>query len=72
MSFEEESSKLPKIYDALEVQRSNGQVLILECEQHIGEHTVRTIAMDSTDGLSRGMKVTATGESNLNAGRRSN
>jgi F-type H+-transporting ATPase subunit beta len=62
VSFEEDSSQLPKIYDALEVKRSNGQVLILECEQHIGEHTVRTVAMDSTDGLSRGMKVYATGK----------
>lgn len=62
VSFEEDNSKLPKIYDALEVKRSNGQVLVLECEQHIGEHTVRTIAMDSTDGLSRGMKVVATGK----------
>src|SRR5665647_3886462 len=62
VSFEEDSSKLPRIYEALEVQRGNGQVLILECEQHIGEHTVRTIAMDSTDGLSRGMKVLTTGK----------
>lgn len=62
VSFEEDSAKLPMIYDALEVKRANGQVLILECEQHIGEHTVRTIAMDSTDGLSRGMKVFATGK----------
>jgi F-type H+-transporting ATPase subunit beta len=62
VSFEEDSAQLPKIYDALEVKRSNGQVLILECEQHIGEHTVRTVAMDSTDGLSRGMKVYATGK----------
>ena len=62
VSFEEDNTKLPKIYDALEVTRNNGQVLILECEQHIGEHTVRTVAMDSTDGLSRGMKVVATGK----------
>lgn len=62
VSFEEDSSKLPKIYEALEVPRENGQVLILECEQHVGEHTVRTIAMDSTDGLSRGMKVFTTGK----------
>jgi F-type H+-transporting ATPase subunit beta len=62
VSFEEDSSKLPKIYDALEVKKSNGQVLVLECEQHIGEHTVRTVAMDSTDGLSRGMLVYATGK----------
>lgn len=62
VSFEEDSSQLPKIYDALEVKRSNGQLLILECQQHVGEHTVRTVAMDSTDGLSRGMKVFATGK----------
>ncbi|MEI7422716.1 MAG: F0F1 ATP synthase subunit beta [Prolixibacteraceae bacterium] len=62
VSFEEDNSKLPKIYDALEVTKNNGQVLILECEQHVGEHTVRAIAMDSTDGLSRGMKVVATGK----------
>jgi F-type H+-transporting ATPase subunit beta len=62
VSFEEDSAKLPKIYDALEVTKNNGQLLILECEQHIGEHTVRAVAMDSTDGLSRGMKVFATGK----------
>jgi F-type H+-transporting ATPase subunit beta len=62
VSFEEDSSNLPKIYDALEIKKSNGQVLVLECEQHIGEHTVRTVAMDSTDGLSRGMLVYATGK----------
>lgn len=62
VSFEEDNSKLPKIYDALEVTKNNGQLLILECEQHVGEHTVRTIAMDSTDGLSRGMIVKATGK----------
>ncbi|MEW6469278.1 MAG: F0F1 ATP synthase subunit beta [Bacteroidota bacterium] len=53
--------KLPNILDALEVIRPNGQKLIVECQQHIGEDTVRAIAMDSTDGLSRGMEVIATG-----------
>jgi F-type H+-transporting ATPase subunit beta len=53
----EEVEKLPNIYDALEVTRPDGQRVILECQQHIGEDTVRTIAMDSTDGLSRGMDV---------------
>ncbi len=53
----EEVEKLPNIFDALEVTRPDGQRVILECQQHIGEDTVRTIAMDSTDGLSRGMKV---------------
>ena len=59
--FEEGGDKLPKIHDALEVIRPNGQKLIIECQQHTGENTIRTIAMDSTDGLVRGMKVTPKG-----------
>ena len=55
------SANLPSIHDALLIQRPNGKRLIVEVQQHIGEDTVRTIAMDSTDGLQRGMKVTATG-----------
>jgi len=62
VSFEESGSDLPEIFDALEITRENGQILVLECQQHIGEHTVRTVAMDSTDGLSRGMKVVSTGK----------
>jgi F-type H+-transporting ATPase subunit beta len=54
-------SELPKIYDSLEITRENGSKLVLEVQQHIGEDTVRTIAMDSTDGLSRGYEVVATG-----------
>src|ERR1700743_702303 len=56
-----EGTALPNILEALEVQRADGQKIILECEQHIGEDTVRTIAMDSTDGLRRGVEVTALG-----------
>lgn len=52
-----ENSRLPKILDALEVTRDNGQKVILECQQHLGDDRVRTIAMDSTDGLTRGMDV---------------
>ncbi|MCD4746088.1 MAG: F0F1 ATP synthase subunit beta [Bacteroidales bacterium] len=52
---------LPNIYEALEVEKEDGHVIVLECQQDIGESTVRTIAMDSTDGLRRGMKVIATG-----------
>ena len=59
--FEEGGDNLPKIHDALEVTRPNGQKLIIECQQHTGENTIRTIAMDSTDGLVRGMKVTPKG-----------
>ena len=56
-----EGSKLPKIYDALEVTRPGGQKVIMETQQHIGEDTVRAISMDSTDGFRRGQEVTATG-----------
>src|SRR6185437_4770688 len=53
--------KLPKILNALEVTKLNGHKVILECQQHLGEDRVRTIAMDSTDGLLRGMDVTDKG-----------
>ncbi len=48
---------LPDIYDALKVVRPDGAEVILECQQDIGENTMRTIAMDSTDGLQRGTEV---------------
>jgi F-type H+-transporting ATPase subunit beta len=51
---------LPEIYDALEIDRPSGR-LVLEVQQHIGKDTVRTVAMDSTDGLRRGELVRATG-----------
>lgn len=59
--FEKEGAGMPEIYDALEIKRDDGTVLVVECQQHIGENTVRAIAMDSTDGLRRGMEVIATG-----------
>ncbi|WP_259065377.1 F0F1 ATP synthase subunit beta [Mucilaginibacter sp. X4EP1] len=52
-----DDAHLPKIYDALEITKENGQKIILEVQQHLGEDRVRAIAMDSTDGLLRGMKV---------------
>ena len=52
---------LPQIYDSLEITTKDGNLLVLEVEQHIGQDTVRCIAMDSTDGLSRGYEVKATG-----------
>ncbi len=61
VSFEKTGGQLPEIFDALVIKRENDSDLVLEVEQHIGEHTVRTIAMDSTDGLHRGMPVEATG-----------
>ena len=51
---------LPKIYDALEIRKKDGSILVLEVQSHIGEDTVRTIAMDSSDGLSRGTDVFST------------
>ena len=48
---------LPQIMNALEVTRENGQKVILEVQQHLGEDGVRTVAMDSTDGLQRGMQA---------------
>ena len=57
VSFAGENTKLPNILDALEVTKDNGQVVVLECQQHLGEDRVRTIAMDSTEGLTRGAIV---------------
>lgn len=55
------SLNLPQINDALEVKRPDGRSLILEVKQHIGEDTVRAVAMDSTDGLSRGLEAVPLG-----------
>lgn len=57
----DQDAKLPNIYDALEVTNENGKIIVLEAQQDIGENTIRTVAMDSTDGLRRGMKAVATG-----------
>ena len=57
VSFEGGKEAIPPIYTALSVERDNGETLILEVEQHIGEDTVRCVAMESTDGLRRGVKV---------------
>src|SRR5438045_7668134 len=53
--------KLPEIYNALELKRENGDTLVLEVQQHLGEDSVRCIAMDGTEGLVRGTKVVDTG-----------
>jgi len=57
----EAENKLPAIHEALEIIKEDNTKIVVECQQHIGEDTVRTIAMDSTDGLYRGMDVIATG-----------
>lgn len=57
----DEKTVLPRIHDAMEIVRPGGKVLIVEVQQHIGENTVRTVAMDSTDGLCRGMEARTVG-----------
>ena len=57
VSFEGGKENIPPIYSALKVERDNGEELILEVEQHIGEDIVRCVAMESTDGVRRGVKV---------------
>ncbi len=61
IAFEGEGNAVPPIYTALKVRRDDGTDLVLEVEQHIGESTVRCVAMESTDGLQRGMKAVNTG-----------
>ena len=59
--FEGDQNILPPIFTALKVDRPDGSQLILEVEQHIGEDTVRCVAMESTDGLQRGLRVDSLG-----------
>lgn len=61
VSFEREGGELPAINDALEVIREDKENLIIECQQHVGENTIRCVAMDATDGLRRGMEVLTLG-----------
>ncbi|MBL7960784.1 F0F1 ATP synthase subunit beta, partial [bacterium] len=53
---------LPKIMNANTIKRQDGSSLVLEVQQHLGENRVRTVAMDTTDGLVRGMEVIDKGE----------
>lgn len=61
VAFDDPNSKLPNILDSMEVFKSDGTRVVLECQQHLGEERVRTIAMDGTEGLVRGMEVIDTG-----------
>ncbi len=56
-----DSGELPPVYAALEIDRGDKGKLICEVAQHLGENAVRTVAMDSTDGLIRGIDVKDTG-----------
>jgi F-type H+-transporting ATPase subunit beta len=62
VSFEKGVS-LPNIFDALVVYKQDGTKVILEVQSHVGENNVRAISMDATDGFTRGMEVTSTGDS---------
>ena len=55
------AGEMPGIYEAIEVPREGSDTLILEVQRHLGDHSVRTVAMDSTDGLQRGRTAIATG-----------
>lgn len=61
VDFSGPNSELPEILNALEITRADGSKLILETQRHLGEDSVRTISMESTDGLRRGMPVSDTG-----------
>jgi len=61
VSFEKGVS-LPNIFDALVVYKQDGTKVILEVQSHIGENNIRAISMDATDGFTRGMEVTSTGD----------
>ena len=60
VSFPDNSGKLPKILDALYIDKADGSKIVLECQRHLGENMIRTIAMEATDGLVRGMEVKPT------------
>jgi len=55
------AGELPEVFDAVEIPRAESEPLILEVQRHLGDQLVRTVAMDSTDGLQRGSPARATG-----------
>jgi F-type H+-transporting ATPase subunit beta len=57
VSFSGEGAKLPEILNALEITKPNGEKVVLEVQKHLGEDSIRAIAMDATDGLTRGTDV---------------
>ena len=62
VDIEFQQGELPKIYTALHIQKDDGTFVVAEVQQMLGSNRVRTVAMSSTDGLRRGMKVINTGE----------
>ncbi len=63
IDVEFKAGELPSIYDALNIYFEDGNKVVAEVQQHLGENRVRSVAMSSTDGLKRGMKVINTGDS---------
>jgi len=63
IDLEFKENELPAIYNAIKIKREDSKELVLEVQQHLGENIVRCVAMDSTDGLVRGMEAVDTGES---------
>ncbi len=63
IDVEFKENELPAIYNAIKIKYSDGSDLVVEAQQHLGENIVRCVAMDSTDGLVRGMEAVDTGES---------
>ncbi|MBF2054897.1 MAG: F0F1 ATP synthase subunit beta [Candidatus Sericytochromatia bacterium] len=57
-----DSDALPEIYNALEITRTDGTIVIAEVQQHLGDNVVRTVAMGATEGLKRGMSASDTGK----------
>ena len=62
VSFQGEGSELPEIMNALTIKRENGETLVLECQKHLGQDSVRAISMEGTEGLTRGMEVVDMGK----------
>jgi F-type H+-transporting ATPase subunit beta len=62
VAFSGEENQLPEILNALVVKREDGSEIVLECQRHLGEDSIRAIAMDATEGLTRGMVVVDTGD----------
>jgi F-type H+-transporting ATPase subunit beta len=62
VAFDDENSTLPKILNALKVTKADGTTIVMEVQQHLGESRVRAIAMDGTEGLTRGIDVIDSGE----------
>ena len=61
IDLEFNEGELPAIFNSVKINREDGSELVLEVQQHLGENIVRCVAMDSTDGLTRGMDAFDTG-----------